>query len=144
MYLTHGSPIKSVRNYYVCTPDTDYMLNQSPFWESVNEYERIIPRERLVTLGMPRNDALLSGKADKEKLFGNRFKKVVVWYPTFRQHKSHTKTFQYQAGISIPVIHNIEAAKRINEIAARYDVLLVVKPHPAQDLALNKRCHWSI
>ena len=129
--LTHGSPVKSVHDYYNCTPDTDYMLSQSPFWAPINQYELRVPAEKLVTLGFPRNDALYNSTVSMEQLFGRSYRKVVVWYPTFRQHQRYGK----QTSISLPVLHDKAAAERINAFAARYDILLIVKPHPAQDLS---------
>ena len=78
VYLTHGSPLKSVKKYYQCTKDTDYMLNQAEFWRKINSDEFGIPEDRLITLGYPRNDALFK-KADIKSLFHNRFQWIVAW-----------------------------------------------------------------
>jgi len=136
VYLSHGSPVKSIRESYNCTPDTDYMLSQAPFWNPINEYELRIPVERMVTLGFPRNDALFSDKSDLLNLFDQKFNKLVVWYPTFRQHRIHEAVIPQHSSFSIPLIHDEAAARRINELAAQYGILLVVKPHPVQDLSL--------
>jgi Putative glycosyl/glycerophosphate transferases involved in teichoic acid biosynthesis TagF/TagB/EpsJ/RodC len=135
VYLSHGSPIKSVRDYYTCTPDTDFALCLSDFWKPIESYERAIPEERFVVKGSPRNDALFSDCVSMAELFGKEYKKVVVWYPTFRQHKNHNEK-QVVHVESLPVLHDAEAVRRVNEIAAKYGVLIVLKPHPAQDLAL--------
>ncbi len=129
--LTHGSPVKSVHSYYRCSPDTDYMLNQSPFWEQINSYELDIPQDRLVTFGFPRNDSLYSSNVRLEELFGKAYQKVIVWYPTFRQRKGKDR----HSNIPIPVLHSEEAARKINAYASKYNILLLIKPHPAQDLS---------
>ena len=134
IFLTHGSPVKSVHSNYRCTPDTDYMLSQSPFWDSINSYELCIPKERLKTLGFPRNDALYYSDVSMETLFGRAFNKVVVWYPTFRQRRGK----DCHSEITIPIIHSEKEAKKINAYAARDNILLVIKPHPAQDLSRIK------
>ena len=64
LYLTHGSPLKSVHDYYFCDPTTDWALSQAPFFDAVNSYEFHIPPEKLVTLGFPRNDDLFTHKCD--------------------------------------------------------------------------------
>lgn len=130
--LTHGSPVKNVHNYYTCSPDTDYVLSQSAFWDSINEYQLCVSREKLITLGFPRNDDLYSSQVSMKELFGEHFRKVVVWYPTYRQHKDHFS----HSSISLPVLHDEKTAKQINSCAAKYDILLVIKPHPAQDLSV--------
>ena len=138
VFLSHGSCVKRIREYYNCKPDTDYMLNQSEFWKPINEYQLKIPRERLVTLGFPRNDILFSSPLDPTELFGKRFEKIVAWYPTFRQHPNRRGDGQFHGSFSIPVIHDEAAAQKINEYAAKYNVLLVLKPHPVQDVAYLK------
>lgn len=136
VFLSHGSPVKSVHQFYYCVLDTDYMLSQAPFWDPINEYELQIPREKLVTLGFPRNDWLFRSQVSMTDLFGHAYRKVIVWYPTYRQHRDHGPTNPCHGSITIPVIHDEALARRVNEVAARYDILLVVKPHPVQDLSL--------
>ena len=135
VFLSHGSCVKSVREYYSCTPDTDYMLNQSEFWKPINEYQFKISRGKLVTLGYPRNDILFSSQLDLVELFGKKYVKVVVWYPTYRQHWKQPELGLGQKAFGIPIMHNEEAARRINDYAAKYNILLVVKPHPVQDVS---------
>ena len=137
VFLTHGSPVKSTYSYYQRTPDTDYALCQSEFWRPIVSYKSSIPAGRRVILGMPRNDALFTSTVSMTELFGKEYNKVVVWYPTFRQRTDPTCP-QNTESAPLPILHDEEAARRINEIAAKYGVLLVVKPHPVQDLSMIK------
>ncbi len=137
IFLTHGSPVKNTRGYYDRKPDTDYALCQSEFWLPIITRQSGIPADRRVILGQPRNDAFFDSKVSMTELFGEKYKKVVVWYPTFRQRENRDCP-QNTTSFSLPIIHDEEAARRINEIAAKYGVLLVVKPHPVQDLSLIK------
>lgn len=139
LYLTHGSPIKSVKDYYFCEPTTTHMLNQSPFFTQINARELHMDPERFVTLGYPRNDDLFSSPVDLQKLFGPEFRRFVVWYPTYRQHKGGMST----TSISIPVVHDPQAAAQINEIAREYETLIVIKPHPAQDVSRLRNLNLS-
>lgn len=132
LYLTHGSPLKSVHDYYFCDPTTDWALSQAPFFDAVNSYEFHIPPEKLVTLGFPRNDDLFTHKCDLKDIFGAEFDRFVVWYPTYRQHKNNLVA---TTDISVPVIHDPAAAAAVNEAARATNTLVIVKPHPAQDLA---------
>ena len=79
LYLTHGSPLKSVHDYYFCDPTTDWALSQAPFFDAVNSYEFHIPQDKLVTLGFPRNDELFTQKYDLRDIFGAEFDRFVVW-----------------------------------------------------------------
>jgi uncharacterized membrane protein YciS (DUF1049 family) len=132
LYLTHGSPLKSVHDYYFCDPTTDWALSQAPFFDAVNSYEFHIPPEKLVTLGFPRNDDLFTHKCDLKDIFGAEFDRFVVWYPTYRQHKNNLVA---TTDISVPVIHDPAAAAAVNEAARATNTLVIVKPHPAQDLS---------
>ena len=69
LYLTHGSPLKSVHDYYFCDPTTDWALSQAPFFDAVNSYEFHIPQDKLVTLGFPRKPDILHPDAKERDLF---------------------------------------------------------------------------
>ncbi len=143
IYLTHGSTIKSLRAYCNVKPGTDYMLNQSEFWKPVNAYEFNIDEKKLVTLGYPRNDALFTHTVDMAALFGRSYQKVVTWYPTYRQFNKENYNRPYHGDTTIPLIQDAVFAEKLNEIAARYDVLLVIKPHPAQDVSKIREMQLS-
>ena len=137
VFLTHGSPVKDTRGFYSCEDDTDFALCQSEYWRPIVSVGSPVPAERRVILGQPRNDAFFDSQVSMKELIGEQYEKVVVWYPTYRQHK-HNCSARGTDSSSLPIIHDEEEARRINEIAAKYGVLLVVKPHPVQDLSLIK------
>ena len=143
IYLTHGSPIKSLRDYCNVNPDTDYMLNQSAFWKPVNAYEFNIDEKKLVTLGYPRNDSLFTHTVDMAALFGRSYRKIITWYPTYRQFVNPDKDRPYHGNTTIPLIQSEDFAQKLNQIAAKYDVLLVIKPHPAQDVSKIREMQLS-
>ncbi len=137
VFLTHGSPVKYNQGYYTCLADTDYALCQSEFWRPIVSRNSPIPADRRVILGQPRNDALFASSVSMADLFGEEYRKIVVWYPTFRQRRNR-ECPQNLDGAALPVIHDEETATKINESAAKYGVLVVVKPHPVQDVSLIK------
>ena len=134
IYLAHGSSIKSVKSYYFCNSTTDYVLCQSEYFSPIDADELHVREDQLVICGYPRNDELFSDNADLPAIFG-KFSKYVVWYPTFRQGKSAGRK---HSSISMPVIHNAEIAEKINDAAKALDILIIVKPHPVQDVSLIK------
>ena len=81
LYPTHGSPLKSVHDYYFCDPTTDWALSQPRFFDAVNSYEFHIPLEKLVTLGFPRNDDLFTHKCDLKDIFGAEFDRFLSGIP---------------------------------------------------------------
>lgn len=140
IYLTHGSPIKSVKDYYYCDPSTDYLISQSEFFDGINSTEFHFPKDKIVALGFARNDDMFSKRADLKQIFGENYEHFIVWYPTYRQHKSVDIN---TTDISIPVIHDEKNAIAINEAAAKSGTLIIVKPHPAQDLSRIKAIRLS-
>ena len=56
--------------------------------------------------------------------------------PTFRQHKN-VKSLS-ASNTALPLIHDGPSAARLNDIARELGVLLVIKPHFAQDLSYVK------
>ena len=104
VYLSHGSPVKSTHDYYNCKPDTDFALCQSEFWRPIESYQLRIPEEKLIIKGFPRNDDLFISQVCMADLFGTKYKKVIVWYPTFRQRET-ADCIQNTNSAAIPIIH---------------------------------------
>lgn len=137
-YLTHGTPLKSVRSYYNVPEGIDYVIAASKQTEKLISYEFNVEPNKVLGLGFPRNDALISSSYDVHSLLG--YEKVIVWYPTFRQHKSGKVTGSNQA---LPILIDLENAENLNEFAKEKNVLLVIKPHFAQDVSYIKNYNLS-
>ncbi len=139
-YLGHGAPIKSVKDYYFFRANIDYCLSTSKIMEPYFSKEYHHDINKIVSLGYPRNDALTNGKVDIKTMLNTTCDKVAVWYPTFRQHKSGGRT---GASNALPIIYNEENAIKLNECAVKNNVLIVLKPHFAQDLSYIKELNLS-
>ncbi len=139
-YLTHGTPSKSTRNYYTIPSYIDYCTVPSEGVAEIYSYHLNFPIEKIYPLGFPRNDDL-HRNIDVKAALGTKCDKVVVWYPTFRQMKRNlVKTASTHA---LPIIHDSEMAKHINDVAAKNNTLIVLKPHFAQDLSYIKELGLS-
>lgn len=138
-YLMHGSPIKSVRSYYRIPNSIDYVLTASDLLNETVSYELGCPVEKCVAFGFPRNDVLVSRQIDLADHFGHHAK-YVVWYPTVRQFKSGRETGSKHA---IPLLHNEEIATRVNQYAMEHDILLILKPHFAQNITYIQKLGLS-
>lgn len=132
-YLTHGTFIKNVESYYNIPKEINYVLVAS------NESGKIISKtakypfpERVIATGFPYNDDLTNAKIDPSIFFTKKYKKYLIWYPTYKQHKSSTTASTSAKPISI--IDDIKNAVAINEKLIKEDILLIIKPHFAQDL----------
>lgn len=132
--LTHGAPLKCIKNHGYGAPVwTDYVVRLSDiFEENLQEPEK--NKAKYVTLGYPRNDELFKEKIDLHNVFENRvFEKVIYWMPTWRQHNSNGKSITSSS--SIPIIHDVDKAIAVNEFAKNNNILIVLKPHFAQDIS---------
>lgn len=134
-YLAHGTPMKSVHGYYTMPEEMHYCLSAAPAVEEMSAYQFGVDRKKMFSLGYPRNDILTQPPQLIKEMLLTNCKKVVVWYPTFRQHKNGAKL---ASGKALPIIHDAQAAQALNECARQMDVLLVLKPHFAQDLSYMK------
>ena len=86
---------------------------------------------KFIALGYPRNDALTKERFDLRYFFGNNFHKIIVWYPTVRQFKDGMRTGSKH---SIPIIWCEKWVLELNEWAKKFNTLIVLKPHFAQDV----------
>lgn len=140
-YLTHGTPIKSISSYYNMPATIQHCLAASQHQVEVTARELKVDESKMFALGYPRNDVLTKKPAcNVKQMLKTPCSKVIVWYPTFRQH-------QEKSGISfgnaMPIIHDTEAAVQLNKWAQEMNVLLVMKPHFAQDLKYVKDLELS-
>jgi len=138
-YLTHGTALKGLKDYHV-PEGVSYMLVASEHVRPTMARDFHMDMDAVHALGYPRNDVLTQPGQDLKKLFPGDFRKVVVWYPTFRQHKNGLKTGTVNA---LPVLHDAAAAVALNAAARETGVLIVVKPHFAQDLSYIKEYDLS-
>ncbi len=140
-YLTHGAPIKSVASYYNMPASIHYCLSPSQELVEVTARELKVSQEKMFALGYPRNDILTRKPlCPVKEMLKTPCSKVIVWYPTFRQHRERSGI---SAGNAMPIIHNTEAAVELNRWAQEQNVLLVMKPHFAQDLSYVKDLELS-
>ena len=142
IYLGHGSCLKSVRGVYSMSQNLDYALVQAPAFVNVTRYEHSMSDDTILApLGYPRNDDFFGdAPLDRAALFSVPFRKLIVWYPTFRQHKNGKVAV---SDITLPLIHDAEAAARINACAKENGVLVVLKPHFAQDTSYIRKADLS-
>lgn len=131
-YLNHGSPLKRTRGLYDPPKGITYFLAAAPGFLDMLCEELNAPKNKFFTLGFPRNDALTGSRQNIKNFFNGEFKKIIVWYPTYRQHKIGFRTASQHA---LPIIYDEKYAKLLNDAAKDSQVLIVVKPHFVQDVS---------
>ncbi len=131
-FLTHGMYVKKPTSYYHLPEQIQYCLSSSEQMKSIQAAALGTKESKMFALGYPRNDVLTQPKKDLSEYFGTAFDRIIVWYPTFRQHSSGMKT---GSSHSVPIIWNEDRAIRINEVAKQENTLIILKPHFAQDVS---------
>lgn len=140
LHLCHGAALKNCRSYSELPDYVDNVLTFSPFMGKYDSINFSCDNKKMLALGYPRNDILFENKIDIKKLFGERhFSKAIFWMPTYRQNI----VLGSFSNISIPIIHDEESAIIINNIAEENEILIIVKPHFAQDVSLIKKMNLS-
>lgn len=139
IFLAHGVPIKSTRKYYTIPKGIDYCVTTSEATIDVMSYEYNFPKEKFLPLGYPRNDAFKNLVKEIKPMLNTNCDKIIVWYPTFRQHKSGVA----QTSKALPIIHDMEKAAKLNERLIEKNILIVLKPHFAQDVSYVKDLNLS-
>lgn len=139
--LAHGEALKNCRGKYSLPNDVDKVMCLSDYLAEYDAYNFSCSIEKMLPLGYPRNDELFGEKIDLEKIFVNSsFEKSIFWMPTFRQHKNGKVN---SSSVSFPIIYTTEIAENLNEFAKQKKVLLIIKPHPAQDISKISEMHLS-
>ncbi len=83
----HGMPIKTLGRYLErnkAVPFSTYIISTAPFFSKILSTAFAMPIERVLEVGLPRNDLLLKAqnRALKKQLCGDQ--KLIVWLPTWR------------------------------------------------------------
>lgn len=141
LYLGHGMPYKKVTEYCNLIGETDYILSLSDFFNDNLSNLYLTDKSKIVSLGFPRNDYLFSKTKNIKTIFKDKnYDKIIVWLPTYRQRKNKNTSLNMENSykLGIPVVYNIEMLKNLNNLLKNFNMLLVLKPHPAQDLSVLK------
>ena len=140
-FLRHGAGgLKNVKGKAVVIPDSlDYILGMSEKYAPIETDQLMLkyPDKRFIYLGFPSHDLLFQDNSDELlKITDMEFRKVILWMPTFRRGGGvdrEDSCITYPLGI--PLFHDQNEYKDINQFLADYNILLVIKIHPMQDLS---------
>lgn len=138
IHLGHGMPVKIDLNYSRKFGDCDKYLVLSEFWKEIYTEQILVPEQKLCYLGYPRNDVLVnlpSCLTWKEAVAD--YRKVIVWMPTYRQHRRHLEgamANEYLYGM--PCIHDRKELEAFHRVLREKNILVLFRPHPVQELSL--------
>lgn len=128
VYLGHGMPLKMADEYMSNIGPCDLLTITG---EGFRKYfAQFAEDTSIMCLGYPRNDVL------KKKTLENKTKQI-VWMPTFRQHKAALEQKISQSfPLGIPIVKTKDDWLRIDEYLAQKNSVILLRPHPAQDLSV--------
>ena len=142
VYIEHGSPIKYAR------PDIEglscgFFISQASFFAPYLIDELSLKHDQIINTGFPRNDQLFRNNNSIDAIIKNAksFDKIIIWVPTFRKKIITGRVdSSFEMPMGIPIIYDVATLSKFNTLLKKHNVLLIVKPHPAQDMSrfLNK------
>ena len=142
IYLDHGSHLKNMKvDGRRCTLDCGYLISQSSFFVPYHVDQYTVTEDQVVCTGLPRNDELYVRNDSLPRLIADadRFKKVILWAPTFRQHANGKRVdTENRFPLGLPLLTGLEDAGRLDAFLQEHQMLLIIKPHPVQDLSYLK------
>lgn len=134
--LWHGTPLKYM-NFEEKGIDPFSFLLSSSEWCSKALCECFhIQKEKTNILGYPRCDLLFKENNSLAKLNINKdkYNKIILWMPTFRQNKEYNFNDSYKTQTGLPLIDNKDRLIELNEYLTTLNCLIIIKLHPLQDL----------
>lgn len=145
IHLGHGMPIKIDLGYSRKFGDCDKYVVQSGFWKDIYREQIHVPEDILCYFGYPRNDVLVnrvSHKKWQDSVAG--FRRVVVWMPTYRQHRLHMeRAMENDYPYGMPCVHNAGELEHLNTVLEDNNILILFRPHPVQELSVFDKNNFS-
>lgn len=149
LWLQHGMPLKASNGTYCIKNKCTASLCVSGFFRDNFSSDARVDADKMIFMGFPRNDLLLTENDSLKKFGFEDYEKIIFWLPTFRQRTAGAKSkkvgeFEMEVrGTGIPAIDTAEEMARVNEHLKENNCLLILKPHPVQDLSAMSEANLS-
>lgn len=143
--LTHGMSLKDVSGIYDAWRD-DYVLSSASFLAKLRAQEYNTSPSKIISLGMPRNTLFFNqmSEANEVKQLAESYDKMLIWMPTFRRQKNTGRNDTLAEGHSdLPILENERDFQTLNKELKKRNFILIIKPHPAQDMSFFKANNYS-
>lgn len=143
VYLIHGTALKarSTHARADAVNECDICISLSEFLIPLEAAQSDgIAEERFCVTGYPRNDALFDRGDFVKMLYPDAtYDKVILWMPTFRKadHADRVDS-TFEMPLEIPCLYSEEDCRKLDAVLRERNVLLILKPHPAQKLSAIK------
>ena len=129
-HLGHGMPIKVVMDYTRSCGKVDNYLVTSDYFIPFFSDSTKIAQDKFLPLGFPRTDQFFMPNEQFKELAP--YDKVILWMPTYRKH---VVGLGYKSSLvyGVPSINNKKELLALNVLLKKYNSLLLIKLHPAED-----------
>lgn len=143
--IWHGMGLKKIGYYnekkkWKHIRTATHVIATSPFFISTMSYAFGVPAENVIITGNPRNDYLFNDGNRLKKIGINKniYNGIICWMPTYRNSSVAEAAYDgavYEYGI--PLI-NSENINILDDYLCKKSILLIIKYHSLQNVALPK------
>lgn len=157
--LWHGTPVKTIgkmtgyRRYAAERLDSFSWIcatseNIAPIMAKA--FDCSLDKVRIV--GQPRTDYFFSSSPNALEKLGidrDRYRKVVLWMPTFRasRQEGFSDGDTDVSEVPLPIVKTNEQLEELNRAAEGLGILILIKPHPVADIDCKSlssiKCLWN-
>ncbi len=139
VYMTHGPlGLKAFKGKCDLPGNLTYILMPSEYLLPIliDQYGIGNSKTKAEILGYPQHDCLYtSERGDLRKITSDKFRKVVLWMPTFRKGVAFGREDSTAIEpLGIPIFKTMDEIQDLNDYLKTNNALLIIKIHPMQDL----------
>lgn len=146
VFLRHGTFIKSRLKHANVheVNESDLFVNTGKSFDQIDAEQLRLSADKVIHTGFPNDDYLFEEKDYRTVMFPDEhFEKIILWMPTFRQNNNKSNGVQridseFEFPLGLPCLYAKEDCEEVNRVLKEKNILLVLKPHPAQDLSFIK------
>jgi len=133
--LWHGNGPKNPK-FLNLGHNFDYVLYSGEYFKPLFVDHLKCREEQMLPLGFPRNDLLFMDSHVLNKIQDKKYKKTIMWMPTFRKHKNGHVEFEKDEKYiyGVPILREAEQLLKLNNRLESMDIQLIIKLHPMQDM----------
>lgn len=149
VFLTHGVHFKNGEGRYFDMNKITHLITVSENDNQIAEKVYSVNKDKLRILGYPRNDYLLTADTTIQqkvyKYLNVESEKLIFWMPTFRRHMNKLTNDSKLSDIQsdLPLLKTGEDFQLLNKYLKLNEQVLVIKPHPSQDMSVFKTVELS-
>lgn len=144
VYLGHATrAMKDCRGLVDLPHFMDYIISSSEKNNLLMSEIYNVDIKKFLVTGFPVTDLMYGDNNELFKITKKKFKKVIMWMPTFRKSKNSFGRIDGNTNTEtgLPLITNVDTYMSLEKMLNDNNILLIIKLHPAQDMSDVKICN---